>query len=265
MKKVSNKNQENETFGLVKLSRCGNKKATEKIVRDNMGLVYLQSRTYAYQNQEIENDAILEGMIGLLDAIETWDPIRGSWSNCCMVRIRNRISYFLKNIRVIHAPINLYQCKNNLEKSSQVLIKKLKREPTDVELSKHSKVTLRQIKSTRQGLGITHSIDETYKDFRTADSLISYKDILVSENKTDEPLKNNRLRLLLIKSLETSIHNIKHRNMMFDRLGFETDEKTTYNDLADKYKMSREGVRKIEHKCLIMLKKNKLLKEEYYL
>lgn len=65
----------------------------DALIQDNRGLVYQIARRYlsaCQRDNAVDVDDLIQGgMIGLMDAAQSWDPERGAWSTHAAVYIRN--------------------------------------------------------------------------------------------------------------------------------------------------------------------------------
>ena len=65
----------------------------DALIQDNRGLVYQIARRYlsaCQRDNAVDADDLIQGgMIGLMEAAQTWDPERGAWSTHAALHIRN--------------------------------------------------------------------------------------------------------------------------------------------------------------------------------
>lgn len=88
--------------------------ATDALVREHQGLVYSVARRMAlYEGFE---DAVQDGMTGLLRAIKTFDPEKGLWSVYATLWIRQHIQYGTpERTRVIIVPLGVWHDMNKIK------------------------------------------------------------------------------------------------------------------------------------------------------
>lgn len=112
----------NETLELYKRYLDGDFKAKEMIINSNLRLVV--SLAYKYQNY-LKNlqilDLIQEGNLGLMRAIETWDPEQGAFSTYAVPWIKQRITRGMSNTDdAIRKPVHM----DNLLRKYKALLNK---------------------------------------------------------------------------------------------------------------------------------------------
>lgn len=93
-----------ETWRLVLLARGGDVAARNQVVEANLGLV----RRYVFRRRRFkrfEDDALQNGVIGLMRAIELWDPARGAFSTYATHWVRQAVDQAYWNaVELIRRP-----------------------------------------------------------------------------------------------------------------------------------------------------------------
>lgn len=129
--RFSYKGPQRELFALARLD----KRAREALIKWHLGLVHLVAKTYWGMPYE---DLVQEGCIGLLVAIERFDPERGyRFSTYANFWIRQSISRALqKNFGQIYLPSTVYFDKILLERAIACLRSEKAREPSPEDVSR---------------------------------------------------------------------------------------------------------------------------------
>jgi len=84
----------------VAQAKGGDRNATDKIVRDNQGLVYSIVKKYARPHEAGYDDLAQEGNIGLMKAIESFDPEKGTnFSTHAYWKIKGQVSLGARRAR----------------------------------------------------------------------------------------------------------------------------------------------------------------------
>lgn len=102
---------EEDTNNLVLLAKKGDTKAANAVVEDNMQLVISIARSFqfvTYNNEVMDlGDLINEGAMGVISAIENYNPTKGNFSNLACAYIRRAIVMYIGNCaRVVRCPLN---------------------------------------------------------------------------------------------------------------------------------------------------------------
>lgn len=91
-----------EAVLLHNLFKSGQEGAREQLVRSNMRLVVKIANDYKYGRMDFE-DIVSNGVIGLLKAIDNFDPEKGAFSACASTWINKYIRMGFDKYRAIHA------------------------------------------------------------------------------------------------------------------------------------------------------------------
>ena len=99
---ASNVLSNEEIVSLHNLFKSGQEGAREQLVRSNMRLVLKVANDYKWFGMDFE-DIVSSGTIGLLKAIDKFDPEKGAFSACASAYINKYIKMALDSCRGIHA------------------------------------------------------------------------------------------------------------------------------------------------------------------
>lgn len=101
-----------ETLSLIRLAQAGDRRAADRLLRANEGLVYQQARYYAARARgmlDVE-DLAQEGKLGLLHATLRFDPKRGcAFSTYAHHWIRQAIGRAIANQDFVRLPVHAQQ------------------------------------------------------------------------------------------------------------------------------------------------------------
>lgn len=81
-----------ETEQLVKKGKKGNKQANDLLIKSNLGLIFWVIKKYFQGYKCPQEDLLVYGVFGLIEAIKRFDPQKGSFSNYAVWWIRLVIS-----------------------------------------------------------------------------------------------------------------------------------------------------------------------------
>lgn len=122
-----------------------------RLVRLNLGLVRKVAHRLANQCAEPYEDLEQCGHLGLITAIERFDPAQGyAFSSFAVPYIRGEILHFLRDrANPVRIPRRWQQLSRDGEKARQVLIMKLDRQPTDQEIADELELSIQEWRSVR--------------------------------------------------------------------------------------------------------------------
>ena len=230
--RLSYKIPERELFALARLD----KRAREALIKNHLGLVHLVAKKYWGMPYE---DLVQEGCIGLLVAIERFDPERGyRFSTYANFWIRQSISRALqKNIGQIYLPSHVYFDKIRLERAISCLRAEKAREPSPEDVSRVLDWTLQ--KTTRIQSLPTANPSEDMGDFACLDDV-----------------EDRAMNAADAERMISAMEDLSERERRILRMyyGFDDHERST-REIAHGEGVSREMVRRIRKRAEQNLKK----------
>ncbi len=232
----------NEDKTIFERAQKNDREAIRKIVEENYGLVVSMARKYSANGNF--DDLVQEGLIGLLKAIEKYDPNLGwKFSTFATWWIRDEIMRFiLKNSNDYKIPVNLTKKLFKLQQYQRQFYHLTGREPTDEELMQLSGYDKKIIKFYRKYMFVNDiSLEEVTETFNTGD-----------ENLEDYLLKNMLEKRLAEAIEQLSEEEKKVINLKYALVG---EERYTYSKIAEVLNISRKKVKQIEEKALNKIKK----------
>jgi RNA polymerase sigma-B factor len=122
-----------------------------RLVKLNMGLVRKVAHRLAHQCSEPYEDLEQCGYLGLITAIERFDPSQGyAFSSFAVPYIRGEILHFLRDrANTVRIPRRWQQLSRDGEKARQDLVAKLGRQPNDQEIAAALDVNLDEWRSVK--------------------------------------------------------------------------------------------------------------------
>jgi RNA polymerase primary sigma factor len=149
-----------EELALAARVRAGDEAAREQMIKANLRLVVTIAR--GFENCGVPLlDLINEGNIGLMKAIERFEPERGAkLSVYASFWIKQRIRRAIGNqARTVRLPIHMQEKLSGLARLAFRLHDELGREPTEEEIAEESGLPVARVRRWRAALRATLSLD----------------------------------------------------------------------------------------------------------
>jgi RNA polymerase primary sigma factor len=232
-----------EEIKLAAQVRCGDKGARERMIKANLRLVVKIAHDYSNLGLPLL-DLINEGNIGLMKAVERFDPKKGAkLSTYAALWIKQSIRRALSNqSKTIRLPAHIVDKLHKLHRASLKLTETLGREPSDVELAKHLGISTAKAAQLRT-LGVSPiSLDAPIGD----EDDNRFGDIVQDEGALTP------YELLRVKAMRQEIRqHIKHltpreAEIITLRFGLDGQESRTLDKVGKKFKVTRERIRQIQ-------------------
>jgi len=242
-----------EEVELSKRIRKGDKEARERMIKANLRLVVKIAHDYAGLGLPLL-DLISEGNIGLMKAVERFDPRKGGkLSTYGSWWIKQSMKRALANqAKTIRLPVHLVDKIGKMRRAALDLSEKLGRDPTDLELAEHLDMPVAKVVELRT-VGIRPaSLDAPIGE----DDTTEFGEIVGDEEAStpSEMLQDKALRED-IRELMTKLDE-RERLILTQRFGLTGNGKEqTLEQIGAKLGITRERVRQIQNIALRKLRK----------
>src|SRR5437867_553768 len=241
-----------EEIDLAKRVKRGDAKARAQMIKANLRLVVKIARDYAPFGLPLL-DLINEGNLGLMKAVERFDPKKGAkLSTYAALWIKQSIRRALSNqSRTIRLPVHMADQLNKLNRVRHRLTETLGREPNDAELAEDLRITPAKAAQLRT-LGIRPaSLDAPLGD--DADS--QYSDIIEDEAAASpfETLRSKTMR----EEIQKRVKELPPREaeILVLRYGLDGRGPRTLEEVGKQFKVTRERIRQIQEIALSKLRR----------
>ena len=241
-----------EEIQLAARIKKGDKKAREQMIKANLRLVVKIARDYDGIGLPLL-DLISEGNIGLMKAVERFDPKKGGkLSTYGSWWIKQSIKRALANqSKTIRLPVHLVDKISKMRRIAMRLQEEFGREPTDEELADELDVTPARIRQMRQVAIRPASLDAPIGD----DESNYFSDVVEDENATSpyENLKDKTITGML-QDMVTHL-DAREATILRYRFGLDGGTEKTLEEVGRKFGVTRERVRQIQNLALRKLRK----------
>src|SRR6266511_735141 len=230
----------------------GDREARALMIRSNLRLVVKIAHDYANLGLPLL-DLISEGNIGLMKAVERFDPSKGGkLSTYGSWWIKQSIKRALANqSKTIRLPVHLVDKISKMRRVALKLQEVFGREPTDEELAEEMGMTASRVAQMRTAAIRPASLDAPIGD----DESNNYSEIIPDENaKTPYRQLEDQTVTRMLQELVTTL-DTREATILRYRFGLDGGPERTLEEVGEKFGVTRERVRQIQNIALNKLRK----------
>ena len=241
-----------EEIELAAKIKKGDKKAREQMIKANLRLVVKIAHDYEGLGLPLL-DLINEGNIGLMKAVERFDPSKGGkLSTYGSWWIKQSIKRALANqSKTIRLPVHLVDKISKMRRTALKLQEVLGREPSDEELGEELGMTGSRVAQLRTAAIRPASLDAPIGD----DDSNNFSEVVQDENAETpyEQLEEKTVTLMLNDMV--ALLDTREATILKYRFGLDGDAERTLEEVGEKFGVTRERVRQIQNMALNKLRK----------
>ena len=232
-----------EEISLANRIKRGDQKAQRQMINSNLRLVINIAKRYSHLGVPLL-DLIEEGNLGLMKAVEKFNPKRGfRFSTYAAWWIRQFITRAIANQgNTVRIPVYMTELLSRWKKSNERLTQRMGRKPTLRELAISMKLPMEKVKKLSEVTTGTTSLDAPIGEEGEAQMM----DLIEDES---APLPSDQIAALLqhdrIIALLAQMQN-RERDILTLRYGLKDGISRTLGETAKSFGITRERVRQIE-------------------
>jgi RNA polymerase primary sigma factor len=229
----------------------GDRKARDQMIKANLRLVVKIARDYEGLGLPLL-DLISEGNIGLMKAVERFDPAKGGkLSTYGSWWIKQSMKRALANqSKTIRLPVHMVDKISKMNRAARRLQELLGREPSDEELADDLGIKPARVAMMRMAATRPTSLDAPVGDADNG----TFAEVVRDEN-ADDPFEELQAKGVtgMLKDLVTNLTN-REANILRARYGLDGGRMKTLEEIGAEWGITRERARQVQNNALRKLR-----------
>lgn len=244
---------------LAERIKMGDEEARSHMIKANLRLVVKIAQDYSNYGMPV-SDLISEGNIGLMKAVERFDPEKGGkLSTYAAWWIKQSIKRALANqSKTIRLPVHMVDKIAKMRRIAAMMTEVLGREPSDEELAEEIGVPRHKLAMLRQASHRPTSLDAPINEGEATE----YGEV-ISDDKAVNPLDN-----LADKNLHGELDGLldildeRERRIIDERFGLDGRKAMTLEEVGREFGVTRERIRQLQNSALTKMRRALRKKEK---
>ena len=248
-----------EEVELAERIKDGDKRARSHMIRANLRLVVKIAQDYSGYGLPL-SDLISEGNIGLMKAVERFDPNKGGkLSTYGSWWIKQSIKRALANqSKTIRLPVHMVDKIARMRRISAMMAEAIGREPTDSELAEELGIPRKKLALLKRASQRPTSLNAPVHE----DESSEFSDVIGDEQAVDPfaALDNKNMHGELDELLE--VLDTREHRIIGARFGLDGKTPMTLEEVGVEFGVTRERIRQLQNIALAKMRKALHRKEE---
>jgi len=248
-----------EEIELAARIKKGDKEARTLMIKANLRLVVKIAQSYANYGLPLM-DLISEGNIGLMKAVERFDPAKGGkLSTYGSWWIKQSIKRALANqSKTIRLPVHMVDKISKLRRITSMLTESYGREPTDEELCEETGISPKKLSLLKRASHRPTSLDAQIGDGESS----TYSEIIGDER------AENPFEVLSEKNMINQIDDLlealdeRESKIIIARYGLGEKKAMTLEEVGREFGVTRERIRQLQNIALDKMRKTMRKREK---
>jgi RNA polymerase primary sigma factor len=240
-----------EEVDLSKRAKAGDMRARHRLIEKNLRLVVSVAKRYRGQGLPF-GDLIQEGNIGLMKAVEKFDPDRGfRFSTYATWWVRQAVQRAVADKgRTIRIPVHRGDKLRKMARVFNELSSETEREPQDEEVARRLGWSVETVRDLKGSLWDATSLNQPLGSDPDATEIGE-----LIEDKRASEVAGTVIGEMELEWLSDAIEGLpeRHRRVLVKRYGLGDEEIATLAQLSDELGISRERVRQLQREAERML------------
>jgi RNA polymerase primary sigma factor len=226
--------------------------ARQRFIEANMRLVHSIAQHYTRKTSMEHDDLVQEGLIGLIRAVDKFDPTRGcKFSTMATWWIKQAITRAIDEQQpAIHVPAYRYDQLRRLRKAEQVWQQERQEDPTDAQLAQAAQLKPTQIQSLRT-LRAVFDIRSLEEQHWGEGEKWSFDCLLADPDEDTEEQALEQISNTTVQSILQEV--LSPRELLVLELRLVQGQ--TLEEVGKQFKVTRERIRQLEQRALLKLRR----------